>query len=78
MASQANKSDGNGNSMAEFAVVAKIPHVTAQQAKRIDIGMSAKIDVPITTKPQIGLPIDAITIDHGETVVHVINSQGKT
>jgi len=77
VAFQANTSDSS-STMAQFGVSAKIPHVTAAQARKIDIGMSTKIDVPIITKPEISVPINALSIQNGQTIVHKINQQGLT
>jgi multidrug efflux pump subunit AcrA (membrane-fusion protein) len=78
VASQANLDQNGGNSgMAQFSVVAQIPHITLAEARDINIGMTAKIDVPITTKPEISIPINALTDNQGRTTVQVRNAQGK-
>lgn len=76
VAFQAN-TGANSGSMAEFSVSAKMPHVTKQQAAKIDIGMSTKVDIPIVTKPMITVPISALSIEKGQTIVYVLDSQGK-
>jgi multidrug efflux pump subunit AcrA (membrane-fusion protein) len=77
VAFQANASSSSG-SMAQFGISAKIPHVTSKQSNKIDIGMSTKIDVPIITQPEISVPINALSIKNGQTVVQKIDAQGQT
>ena len=77
VATQANTSGSGSDSMAEFAILATIPNITKEQSGKIDVGMSAKIDIPIITKPEISVPMDALSIENGKTVVHVMNQNNQ-
>jgi multidrug efflux pump subunit AcrA (membrane-fusion protein) len=77
VASQANVSDFGLQSSTQFAISATIPNVSAAIASQIDIGMSAKIDIPLTTPPVITVPIDAISIENGQTIVHKLDQNNQ-
>jgi hypothetical protein len=76
VASQANTNFGS-QGMAQFTVAATLPDVSPEIASKIDIGMSAKIDVPILTKPEISIPITALSIQNGQTVVQKLDQNNQ-
>jgi HlyD family secretion protein len=77
VASQANTTNFGSQGMAQFTVAATLPDVSPEIASKIDIGMSAKIDVPIVTKPEISIPITALSIQNGQTVVQKLDPNNQ-
>lgn len=60
-----------------FTAVVEVPKLTPKQQAWIRVGMSADIELSLDSDKQVVVPIRAISQDHGMTVVHVKNKDGK-
>ncbi len=77
VASQAQPNqDGGGSGGSVFKVTVNVPHVTAEDLQSVHVGMSAKIDIPITGQKHIMLPIDAVFRKAGSSYVTVVEPDG--
>lgn len=76
VSSQAKNSQGS-SSVSEFPVQIKIPAITKKERDIIHVGMSAKVELQIAPDPSILLPINAVYVKDGRSMVTIISKQGK-
>lgn len=76
VSSQAKGSQMN-SALSEFPVLIKIPNLTEKQRKILHVGMSAKVALVIQPKSSILLPIDAVFVKNGRSMVTVLTKHGK-
>ncbi len=70
---QAKTGEGGGG-LANFPVVIMVPEITPLERNLIKVGMSIKVDLAITSQPQIKIPIAAVfTSASGESMVTIID-----
>lgn len=75
VSSQADPNAQSGDSgLSMFAVQVKIPEVTDKEREVVRVGMTSKVEVEITTKPEILVPINAVITENGKTGVQVIKN----
>lgn len=77
VAAQAKNSDGGMGGLATFPVTIQVPTITEEQRKLIRIGMDAKIQINISGKPQIMLPINGVFQKNGINMVSVLDPKTK-
>lgn len=76
VASQAQPSD-NSSGISNFSVVVKVPKISVAANKLVHVGMSAKVDLPITGKPEIMLPVAAVFQKNGVSYVTTKDAAGN-
>lgn len=75
VSSQADPNAQSGDSgLSMFAVQVKIPTVTDKDREVVRVGMTSKVEIDISTKPEIQIPIPAVVTNNGQTQVQVIRN----
>ncbi len=79
VASQAEDKQGDDTSVSLFDVIVKVPSLSVKQQRAIDMGMTAKVNMPISMPASMQLPIDAVSLANGKEVVKLLdkNNQAK-
>ena len=81
VASQANPDSsgggGGGGVSSMYNVDVRVPNVPSKLSKTIRVGMTSKVEIDIEFPSQISLPIKAVFQKNGQSMVTVIDSQGK-
>lgn len=73
---QANGTDFN--SAATYTAYVRVPHLTTEQQKRVQVGMSAEITLTKLGKPMIMIPIKALTQKMGTYWVNILSDDKQT
>lgn len=73
---QANQGTNNGG-LSMYTVNIEIPHVDPAVMKKIRVGMTAKFEVDIKGEPRIMIPVGAVSLQNGKSVVTVMNAKNK-
>lgn len=68
---------GESGGTPTFPINIVVPHLTDAQRKIIHMGMSAKVALQIQSKPAIRIPIDAVFIDKGVSLVKVLDEKNS-
>jgi len=76
VAAQAKVSE-NGGGGVTFAVQIVVPRLTPDERKIIHVGMNAKVELQIQDRPMIYVPIKAVKEQKGQTVVTILDQDGK-
>src|SRR3989339_300231 len=75
VSSQADPNAQGGDSgLSMFSVQVKIPVVTDEDREVVRVGMTSKVEIQITTKPEIQIPINAVISQNGKTGVQVMRN----
>lgn len=75
VSSQADPNAQGGDSgLSMFAVGVKVPKVTDKDRHVVRVGMTSKVEIEITTKPEIQIPINAVSTKGGKTQVQVLKN----
>lgn len=79
VSSQANPDQGaggGGGALSMFNATVAVPAVSTKQRIEIHVGMTAKVEVDITQKPRITLPINAVFLKNGKSYVTIVDASG--
>lgn len=76
VSSQAKQDSGNSG-LSMFSVKINIPNVDKKVMQKIRVGMTAKFEVDIKSTPHIMLPVNAVSEKNGESVVTILDQNGK-
>lgn len=77
VASINDEAKDNQGALPTFAVTMVVPHVSPKDLKIIDIGMSAQVQLTISSKPMISVPINAVYFVNGQPTVDVLRNGKK-
>lgn len=77
IASQAQNDKTSNLNVGQFDVMVAIPNVSAEQRKKIHVGMSCKVDVPIHNPSHIMLPLNAVWERDGQHYVTIVDPDSK-
>lgn len=73
--SQASNTSPGG--LPSFSAVVEVPMLTAQQRDKIKVGMSAAIELTVSSPDQIMIPIKAVKLEKGVSMVEIKTPEGK-
>ncbi len=73
VASQAQSPTESAADASLFAVRVEIPRITAEEAQKIRVGMSAQVDIVIHPGVQLMLPLNAVHTEHDQSWVEKKN-----
>ena len=73
---QANLNSGESG-LSMFSVKIDIPSVDKKIMEKIRVGMTAKFEVDIQSSPRIMLPVNAVSEKNGQSMVTIMDAQGK-
>ena len=75
IASQAQVDQSGNSNIGQFDVVIAMPNIPAAAHQMIDVGMSCKVDIPITNASSIMLPIQAVWKKDNQHFVTIIDAE---
>src|SRR3990167_3450918 len=78
VSAQANQDSSGGGGLSMYTVTVKIPSVDPRVMKKIRVGMTAKFQINIESKPRIMLPIEAVSQVNGQSMVTLVDAQGHS
>jgi multidrug efflux pump subunit AcrA (membrane-fusion protein) len=69
--------ESSNGGIPNFTVQVIVPKLTVVQRNTIHVGMTAKIEIAVSEKPNMMIPIAAIFEENGLSCVNVMDSRGK-
>lgn len=71
------QASNSGSDLPTFTVHIVAPGITQQQRQAIRVGMSTSVALNLGGPPSIQIPIAAVTLDNGQSVVQLVGKYGK-
>lgn len=71
------QASNSGNDLPTFTVHIVVPGITDEQRKAIRVGMSTTVALNLGGPPSIQIPISAVALENGQSVVKLVGKFGK-
>lgn len=71
------QASNNGNDLPTFTVHIIVPGITDQERQAVRVGMSTTVALNLGGPPSIQIPIAAVSLENGQSVVKLVGKHGK-
>lgn len=77
VAINAQATPSNGGNLPSFSAIVEVQHLTDTEKKWLKVGMSATVELIAEAPPQLVIPIAAVHLSHGKSVVCIREKNGQ-